>query len=108
LGDHRLSKHKIIGGHGPLAPPWLRLCVRLRKIYILVWCTAEGKIPGSAVLNFHVHIIDFHNPKDNVEVTVVKLPDQCSDPDARKVKDGDFVTFYYVMRLMDGTTLDSR
>uniref|UniRef100_A0A665UDA7 peptidylprolyl isomerase n=1 Tax=Echeneis naucrates TaxID=173247 RepID=A0A665UDA7_ECHNA len=33
-----------------------------------------SKIPGSAVLVFDVHIIDFHNPSDSTDITVIYKP----------------------------------
>ncbi|XP_073714410.1 peptidyl-prolyl cis-trans isomerase FKBP9 [Misgurnus anguillicaudatus] len=60
------------------------------------------KIPGSAVLVFDVHIIDFHNPSDKVEVTSVK-PENCT----YKAKKGDFVKYHYNATLMDGTHIGS-
>ncbi|KAG7237834.1 hypothetical protein INR49_031847 [Caranx melampygus] len=49
------------------------------------------KIPGSAVLVFDVHIIDFHNPQTAL----------------RETKKGDFVKYHYNASLMDGTSIDS-
>uniref|UniRef100_A0A672R885 peptidylprolyl isomerase n=1 Tax=Sinocyclocheilus grahami TaxID=75366 RepID=A0A672R885_SINGR len=60
------------------------------------------KIPGSAVLVFVVHIIDFHNPSDTVEITSVK-PENCSN----NTKRGDFVKYHYNATLMDGTYIGS-
>ncbi|XP_065147352.1 peptidyl-prolyl cis-trans isomerase FKBP9 [Paramisgurnus dabryanus] len=60
------------------------------------------KIPGSAVLVFDVHIIDFHNPSDKVEVTSEK-PENCT----YKAKKGDFVKYHYNATLMDGTHIGS-
>jgi FK506-binding protein 9/10 len=38
----------------------------------------RGRIPGSAVLDFDIHIIGFHNPSDSISITShCKLPD-CS------------------------------
>ncbi|XP_051520280.1 peptidyl-prolyl cis-trans isomerase FKBP9-like isoform X1 [Myxocyprinus asiaticus] len=60
------------------------------------------KIPGSAVLVFDVHIIDFHNPSDKVEITSVK-PENCT----YNAKRGDFVKYHYNFTLMDGTDIGS-
>uniref|UniRef100_A0A3Q4HCU7 peptidylprolyl isomerase n=1 Tax=Neolamprologus brichardi TaxID=32507 RepID=A0A3Q4HCU7_NEOBR len=49
------------------------------------------KIPGSAVLVFDVHIIDFHNPSDITEITATFKPDECD----RQTKKGDFVKYHY-------------
>ena len=60
------------------------------------------KIPGSAVLVFDVHVIDFHNPSDTVEVTT-KKPEACSPTS----KNGDYVKYHYNASLLDGTDIDS-
>lgn len=62
-----------------------------------------SKIPGSAVLVFDVHIIDFHNPSDNTEVTVTHKPEECE----KQTKKGDFVKYHYNASLLDGTSIDS-
>uniref|UniRef100_H2UGC2 peptidylprolyl isomerase n=2 Tax=Takifugu rubripes TaxID=31033 RepID=H2UGC2_TAKRU len=62
-----------------------------------------SKIPGSAVLVFDVHIIDFHNPSDITEITVTKKAEDCE----KKTKKGDFVKYHYNASLMDGTAIDS-
>lgn len=61
------------------------------------------KIPGSAVLVFDVHIIDFHNPSDSTEVTVTHKPEGCE----KVTKKGDFIKYHYNASLMDGTSIDS-
>ena len=62
-----------------------------------------SKIPGSAVLVFDVHIIDFHNPSDITEVKVTYMPEECD----RQTKKGDFIKYHYNASLMDGTSIDS-
>ncbi|XP_073319300.1 peptidyl-prolyl cis-trans isomerase FKBP9 [Pagrus major] len=62
-----------------------------------------SKIPGSAVLVFDVHIIDFHNPSDNTEIKVTYMPEECG----RQTKKGDFIKYHYNASLMDGTSIDS-
>lgn len=62
-----------------------------------------SKIPGSAVLVFDVHIIDFHNPSDSTVVTVTYMPEECD----KQTKKGDFVKYHYNASLMDGTSIDS-
>ncbi|KAA0710375.1 Peptidyl-prolyl cis-trans isomerase FKBP9 [Triplophysa tibetana] len=59
-------------------------------------------IPGSAVLVFDIHIIDFHNPSDTVEISGEK-PEICT----YQAKQGDFVKYYYNATLMDGTYIGS-
>lgn len=66
-------------------------------------CLSGSKIPGSAVLVFDVHIIDFHNPSDNTEVVVTHKPEECD----KQTKKGDFVKYHYNASLMDGTSIDS-
>uniref|UniRef100_A0AAY4DXR5 peptidylprolyl isomerase n=1 Tax=Denticeps clupeoides TaxID=299321 RepID=A0AAY4DXR5_9TELE len=60
------------------------------------------KIPGSAVLVFDVHVIDFHNPADTVDISSVK-PETCG----LTAKRGDFVKYHYNASLLDGTHIDS-
>ncbi|KAG2460734.1 FKB10 isomerase, partial [Polypterus senegalus] len=60
-------------------------------------------IPGSAVLVFDVHVIDFHNPKDNVEVTTTFKPESCNDT----TQTDDLVRYHYNCSLLDGTQLFS-
>ncbi|XP_011385226.2 peptidyl-prolyl cis-trans isomerase FKBP10-like [Pteropus vampyrus] len=62
------------------------------------------KIPGSAVLVFDVHVIDFHNPADPVEIkTLSRPPEICNETS----KAGDFVRYHYNCSLLDGTKLFS-
>uniref|UniRef100_A0A1A7ZCW0 peptidylprolyl isomerase n=1 Tax=Nothobranchius furzeri TaxID=105023 RepID=A0A1A7ZCW0_NOTFU len=62
-----------------------------------------SKIPGSAVLVFDIHIVDFHNPSDRTEVTITLKPDECE----KQSKKGDFVKYHYNASLMDGSPVDS-
>ncbi|XP_028825413.1 peptidyl-prolyl cis-trans isomerase FKBP9 [Denticeps clupeoides] len=64
---------------------------------------AGKDIPGSAVLVFDIHVIDFHNPKDTLEIQVVQKPGACNDTSAAD----DFVQYHYNCSLMDGTVLFS-
>lgn len=61
------------------------------------------KIPGSAVLIFDVHVIDFHNPEDPVEIETVFRPEGCNVT----TRDRDFVRYHYNCSLLDGTRLFS-
>lgn len=62
------------------------------------------KIPGSAVLIFDVHVIDFHNPADPVEVkTLSRATESCNETSGP----GDFVRYHYNCSLLDGTRLFS-
>lgn len=69
---------------------------------ILSGSVSGTKIPGSAVLVFDVHIIDFHNPSDTVQIASEK-PDKCN----YTTKRGDFVKYHYNASLMDGTYIDA-
>ncbi|XP_069469333.1 peptidyl-prolyl cis-trans isomerase FKBP9 [Ambystoma mexicanum] len=63
----------------------------------------SGKIPGSAVLIFDIHVIDFHNPSDSVSITTHYKPTECTELS----KKGDYLKYHYNATLMDGTVLDS-
>ncbi|XP_077772640.1 peptidyl-prolyl cis-trans isomerase FKBP9 [Podarcis muralis] len=63
----------------------------------------RGKIPGSAVLVFDIHVIDFHNPSDSVAITTHYKPSNCSVLS----KKGDYLKYHYNASLLDGTVLDS-
>ncbi|XP_034045782.1 peptidyl-prolyl cis-trans isomerase FKBP10 isoform X2 [Thalassophryne amazonica] len=60
-------------------------------------------IPGSAVLIFDIHVIDFHNPKDPVQITVTHKPQQCISTSEAD----DLIHYRYNCSLMDGTLLYS-
>ena len=60
-------------------------------------------IPGSAVLIFHVHVIDFHNPSDKVDIKVTYKPEECN----LTTEDNDVIKYRYNCSLMDGTLLYS-
>ncbi|KAJ8364551.1 hypothetical protein SKAU_G00133820 [Synaphobranchus kaupii] len=64
---------------------------------------AGEDIPGSAVLVFNIHVIDFHNPKDLVDIQIIHKPEDCN-----LTTDGDDLIHYqYNCSLMDGTLLFS-
>ncbi|XP_028268607.1 peptidyl-prolyl cis-trans isomerase FKBP10-like [Parambassis ranga] len=63
----------------------------------------EGLIPGSAVLVFDVHVIDFHNPKDPVGIKVTHKPKECNVTSEAD----DLIHYHYNCSLMDGTLLYS-
>ncbi|KAG8517522.1 LOW QUALITY PROTEIN: Peptidyl-prolyl cis-trans isomerase FKBP9, partial [Galemys pyrenaicus] len=63
----------------------------------------RGNIPGSAVLVFDIHVIDFHNPSDSISITSHYKPPDCSVLS----KKGDFLKYHYNASLLDGTLLDS-
>ncbi|KAJ8264744.1 hypothetical protein GJAV_G00154350 [Gymnothorax javanicus] len=64
---------------------------------------AGEDIPGSAVLVFDIHIVDFHNPKDLVDIKVTHKPDNCNLTTDRD----DMIRYHYNCSLMDGTLLFS-
>ena len=67
----------------------------------------EGKIPGSAVLTFNVHIIDFHNPNDSAQVQTLYRPKECEESDVHLAEEGDYLSYDYILKLMDGTEVES-
>ncbi|XP_012724084.2 peptidyl-prolyl cis-trans isomerase FKBP9 [Fundulus heteroclitus] len=87
----------------------LGVCIGERRTVIIPPHLAYGeegtgsKIPGSAVLVFDIHMIDFHNPSDNTEVTVTYKPEEC----VKLTKKGDFIKYHYNGTLLDGTLIDS-
>ncbi|KAK5855959.1 hypothetical protein PBY51_007587 [Eleginops maclovinus] len=60
-------------------------------------------IPGSAVLVFDIHVIDFHNPKDPVDIKVTHKPKECTVT----TEADDLIQYRYNCSLMDGTLLYS-
>ncbi|KAJ8377257.1 hypothetical protein AAFF_G00264850 [Aldrovandia affinis] len=60
-------------------------------------------IPGSAVLIFHIHVVDFHNPMDKVDIKVIHKPAECNVTAAVN----DLITYRYNCSLLDGTLLYS-
>lgn len=56
------------------------------------------------MLIFDVHVIDFHNPADPVEIKTLSRPlETCNET----AKLGDFVRYHYNCSLLDGTRLFS-
>ncbi|XP_055360662.1 peptidyl-prolyl cis-trans isomerase FKBP10 isoform X2 [Betta splendens] len=64
---------------------------------------AGDVIPPSAVLVFDIHVVDFHNPSDAVDVQTTYRPDACNDTTAVN----DLVHYHYNCTLVDGTLLFS-
>uniref|UniRef100_UPI0037E95440 peptidyl-prolyl cis-trans isomerase FKBP10 n=1 Tax=Semicossyphus pulcher TaxID=241346 RepID=UPI0037E95440 len=60
-------------------------------------------IPRSAVLVFDIHVIDFHNPSDTVEIQITFKPDVCNETTGVN----DLVRYHYNCTLVDGTPLFS-
>ncbi|XP_053720733.1 peptidyl-prolyl cis-trans isomerase FKBP10 [Synchiropus splendidus] len=87
----------------------LGVCVGERRRVILPPHLAYGDqgagdiIPPSAVLVFDIHVIDFHNPKDTVEIKVLHRPEVCNETTAVD----DLVRYHYNCTLLDGTRLFS-
>ncbi|KPP77110.1 peptidyl-prolyl cis-trans isomerase FKBP10-like, partial [Scleropages formosus] len=65
--------------------------------------TSGDVIPGSAVLVFDIHVIDFHNPKDTVEIRVTQKPEECNLTSAAN----DLIRYRYNCSLLDGTLIYS-
>ncbi|XP_048102876.1 LOW QUALITY PROTEIN: peptidyl-prolyl cis-trans isomerase FKBP10-like [Alosa alosa] len=61
----------------------------------------EGMIPGSAVLIFNIHVIDFHNPNDTVNIQVTHKPQVCN----QTTEVNDLIQYRYNCSLMDDTLL---
>uniref|UniRef100_A0A671P800 peptidylprolyl isomerase n=1 Tax=Sinocyclocheilus anshuiensis TaxID=1608454 RepID=A0A671P800_9TELE len=59
-------------------------------------------IPGSAVLVFDIHEIDFHNVKDLVHVEITHRPEVCNETS----EVNDFIEYHYNCSLLDGTLRD--
>lgn len=55
------------------------------------------------MLVFDVHVIDFHNPADPVEMETVYRPEGCNVT----TRNRDFVRYHYNCSLLDGTKLFS-
>lgn len=56
------------------------------------------------MLIFDVHVIDFHNPEDPVEIKILSRPSETCNETA---KSGDYVRYHYNCSLLDGTKLFS-
>ncbi|KAG7457828.1 hypothetical protein MATL_G00231390 [Megalops atlanticus] len=104
--DTYIGKGYVIAG---MDEGLLSLCVGQRRRVIIPPHLAYGEegtgteIPGSAVLVFDIHVIDFHNPSDTVQINSYFKPDNCN-PVSKK---GDFVKYHYNATLMDGTHIGS-
>uniref|UniRef100_A0A671XLP0 peptidylprolyl isomerase n=1 Tax=Sparus aurata TaxID=8175 RepID=A0A671XLP0_SPAAU len=85
------------------------LCIGEKRRVIVPPHMAYGEegvgdlIPGSAVLVFDIHVIDFHNPNDPVHIKVTHKPKGCS----MKSETDDLIQYRYNCSLMDGTLLYS-
>ncbi|KAM6897815.1 peptidyl-prolyl cis-trans isomerase FKBP9 [Xenentodon cancila] len=87
----------------------LGVCIGERRRVIIPPHLAYGEkgagnvIPPSAVLVFDIHVIDFHNPNDKVDIQVSYKPEVCNDTTAAN----DLVRYHYNCTLVDGTLLFS-
>ncbi|XP_052328327.1 peptidyl-prolyl cis-trans isomerase FKBP9 isoform X2 [Oncorhynchus keta] len=104
--DTYVGKGYVIGG---MDEGLIGVCIGEKRRIIIpphLGYGEEGtgtKIPGSAVLVFDIHIIDFHNPSDTVVITTNYKPEVCET----LAKKGDFVKYHYNASLMDGSFIDS-
>ncbi|XP_059386628.1 peptidyl-prolyl cis-trans isomerase FKBP10 [Carassius carassius] len=83
------------------------VCTGERRRIILPPHLAYGQqgagkdIPGSAVLVFDIHVIDFHGVKDPVQVDITRKPEVCNETS----EVNDFIQYHYNCSLLDGTLL---
>lgn len=82
-----------------------RIC-RLSEKTIFIETTFHFKgdvIPPSSVLVFDIHVIDFHNPNDTVDIRTTYRPEPCNET----TEVNDLVRYHYNCSLVDGTLLFS-
>uniref|UniRef100_A0A8C6SCB7 peptidylprolyl isomerase n=1 Tax=Neogobius melanostomus TaxID=47308 RepID=A0A8C6SCB7_9GOBI len=85
------------------------LCIGEKRRIIIPPHLAYGEsgvgdlIPSWTVLVFHIHVIDFHNPKDPVVIRTTLRPPDC--PQTSEAN--DWLQYRYNCSLMDGTLLYS-
>uniref|UniRef100_A0A8C4HZJ4 peptidylprolyl isomerase n=1 Tax=Dicentrarchus labrax TaxID=13489 RepID=A0A8C4HZJ4_DICLA len=85
------------------------LCIGEKRRIIVPPHMAYGEdgvgdlIPSSAVLVFDIHVIDFHNPKDLVQIKVTHKPQECN----MTSEADDLIQYRYNCSMMDGTLLYS-
>ncbi|MFT7814725.1 peptidyl-prolyl cis-trans isomerase FKBP10-like isoform X1 [Arapaima gigas] len=72
-------------------------------VMILHYEPLGDDIPRFAVLVFDIHVIDFHNARDPVEIQVTHKPEECSLSSATD----DLIHYHYNCSLLDGTLLFS-
>uniref|UniRef100_A0A671QYN5 peptidylprolyl isomerase n=1 Tax=Sinocyclocheilus anshuiensis TaxID=1608454 RepID=A0A671QYN5_9TELE len=83
------------------------VCTGERRRIILPPHLAYGQqgagkdIPGSAVLVFDIHVIDFHGVKDTVQVDITRKSEACNETS----EVNDFIQYHYNCSLLDGTLL---
>ncbi|XP_035517241.1 peptidyl-prolyl cis-trans isomerase FKBP10 [Morone saxatilis] len=87
----------------------LGVCIGERRRVIIPPHLAYGEqgagdvIPPSAVVVFDIHVIDFHNPNDTVEIKINYRPEDCNETTG----ENDLVRYHYNCTLVDGTPLFS-
>ncbi|XP_059829684.1 peptidyl-prolyl cis-trans isomerase FKBP9 isoform X3 [Hypanus sabinus] len=87
----------------------LGVCVGERRTIIIPPHLGYGEegvsdsIPGSAVLVFHIHLVDVHNPSDKIEIKTNHKPRNCT----ARTKKGDYIKYHFNATLMDGTQIES-
>ncbi|TNN85981.1 Peptidyl-prolyl cis-trans isomerase FKBP10 [Liparis tanakae] len=85
------------------------LCIGEKRRIVIPPHLAYGEagvgelIPASTVLVFDIHVIDFHNPEDPVDVKVTHRPLDCGGTS----EVDDWIRYRYNCSLMDGTLLYS-
>ncbi|KAK6470202.1 peptidyl-prolyl cis-trans isomerase FKBP10-like [Huso huso] len=85
------------------------LCIGEKRRIIMPPHMAYGEsgagesIPGSAVLVFDIHVIDFHNPTDVVEIVSSFKPKECNET----TRANDLIKYHYNCSMLDGTHLFS-
>lgn len=63
-----------------------------------------SEIPPQATLVFDVLLVDLHNPKDNITVEELVVPDTCT----RRTVAGDYIRYHYNGTFLNGVTFDTR
>lgn len=67
-------------------------------------CSAGTEIPPHATLVFDVLLVDVHNPKDNITIENLVVPESCT----RRTVTGDYIRYHYNGTFLNGVTFDTR
>lgn len=62
------------------------------------------EIPPHATLVFDVLLVDLHNPKDNITIEELVVPETCT----RRTVVGDYIRYHYNGTFLNGVTFDTR